>query len=197
MARVSTFDMHHRTNLIYPCLDLAVYVDETAKMLIYGVHNSAMRYEPLPLIEHAAVAAHADRTSKEETSYYSITSATRGMQVNALDRPHPGLSAAELVEDMALITNTVGENSLKLLAVATEEGYKLIVERTTDHKSPAGNFRSEGVHDFNSAGCRTHFDMSEQWMCDLHDLICRRNDLAVRHVVCQLAKQQLMSVSSS
>ncbi|KAK4554243.1 hypothetical protein LTR86_008771 [Recurvomyces mirabilis] len=197
MVRVSTFDMHHRTNLIFPCLDLTIYVQETAEMLIYGVHNSAMRYEPLPLIEHAAVAAHADRTSEEETSYYSLTNAVRDIQVNALVRPNPELSAAELVEDMALIIKTVGETTMKLLAVATEEGYKLIIERTTEHKSLAGNFRSTGVHIFNSAGCPTHFDMSEQWMRDLHDLICRRNDRAVRHVVCQLAKQELMSVSGS
>jgi len=169
----------------------------------YGTSiNSKDRYEPgLPLIEHgAAVAAHTDRETHEETSIFSMNAVdSADCQPKALDIDalpvQDDLSLQKLVRDMRTIVQVVGQTDFTIAiasirVIEDDDEYDqrtIIVERDTWYRDGAGKWSNRVAiyrgddENFLEELKDQHQAYGTRWMAEFVNLIAGYSDRAVRH----------------
>ncbi|KAI7531311.1 hypothetical protein KC343_g17550, partial [Hortaea werneckii] len=106
---VNIFTPHHITNIKYPSLSLLAKTPDLAPsdLFMLPVENASERFEPRPLVDDPAIAAHAFRSSHDETVIFSMNRACIGLE-----------SEQEIIQqanNWAATTRTVTHNALREL----------------------------------------------------------------------------------
>ncbi|KAK5122911.1 hypothetical protein LTR85_003476 [Meristemomyces frigidus] len=193
-AQVSVFEPHHTTHTEYPCFELLAVSCASRHCLLLPVDNASERYEPRPLIDDKAVAAHASRESHAETTVFSLTKATcflRAEEIEEATTPKKlirGAASEEarptLRKHMSLIIACQGETSLKAAtfrrgppecAILTQKALPAALDRFDGlHISTGVLFMGLGrellcafFHEFLSAGC--HHSLTHEELCALSE----------------------------
>lgn len=194
--RISSFEPHHSTTLIYPeCSHLNVRDGE--KMCLIDLNrdsDTAERYEPVPLIRDRAVQNHAGRENEEEVSMFTRTKALGIVPAEGPAMSSPHLDPFDrLVQDMATAERYLGTTTLSMLTYQTPgqpnriDHAKARVSRDTTYRRLGGQIMSDYVvyefpalRIFSDLGRLSQDDAG--WSTPLGQLPWRRMDRMYRHV---------------
>ncbi|KAH9838874.1 Baeyer-Villiger monooxygenase [Teratosphaeria destructans] len=190
---MSAFDAHHATKIYYPALDvLDMFGLRSRDVHLLAPDRAANRYEPLPLVQHRAVEANANRDSNDECAFVSITNASWKEDRPELISPPMGSSRAmQLLFQLRQASRYPGKTALKVLTscirntVLVHIAYKIEVRGT----GRAVSVISQGLHTIKLSELEAMQDR-DQWPQDLRGLIRRSTDHAVRHVKAQLNRRE-------
>ena len=115
------FEVHHQTYIEFPCVELfslAGHEDEEDEdsevFVLLDIDRQSERFEPIPLIQDAAVEAHAHRCSAEENAFFSLTPARVCGDDEVPDDEFGIYDEMALADDMDLIGGLCGETRLKM-----------------------------------------------------------------------------------
>ena len=193
-AQVSVFEPHHTTEIRYPAHNLHPNLDTGEQSYRYEPLNIRQRFEPLPLIRTLAVANHAFRSSKEETGLFSLTRATFKSTSQDIDdampqRANPMQSVEDLIEDMRLLTTTVGSTILRVVVTTTPhlarqggsaEMIFVVLQTDCSGKDNQEDIGYSGGYWMSAAEIRS-VDCSEEWFLNLLDALTSSSDRAYLH----------------
>ena len=173
----TVFEPHHIVKLEYPVSCLAV--DEEPVFL--PILDARSRYEPLPLIPDDAVIHHSSRDNFPETSFFSIVKTDGEAEV-------PFVESDDLLSDMALLIGRIGRTYLGVVTFVRDsdpdKNVMIRFCRTTYQSKTGGSRYTSSTHyimnldEFEEAAGKR----SNAWLVNLHNLLYRENDMAVRHV---------------
>ncbi|KAK6390227.1 hypothetical protein LTR65_005827 [Meristemomyces frigidus] len=194
-SQPSVFQPHHRTSIVYPCVELLQYLDLPLEAcVLIPVANSKDRYEPGRIIEDEAVAIHSSREGHAAVAIVVNTAATGRHAVEILEQRTTQFNAFLWKDQMWYIQQYAGETALQAVTFREAGVDKLTIERSTCLRGEDGQLRpvqeityTMDLEDFELAAAGEPRSM---WVKDLMDLLHRRTDRAVLHVRHQLQGHQ-------
>ncbi|KAI6854203.1 hypothetical protein KC323_g8922 [Hortaea werneckii] len=201
---VNIFTPHHITNIKYPSLSLLAKTPDLAPsdLFMLPVENASERFEPRPLVDDPAIAAHAFRSSHDETVIFSMNRACIGLeseqeiiqQANnwaATTRTVTHNALRELCGHMQVLSKQQGGTCLSVLTFNNRGQDCVLIKRHTSLFVGQGRFTAcpsilylATVEYLRSTKCSCMF------MENLKDVVFRRTDRAVLHVQHMLHSHQ-------
>ncbi|KAI7280316.1 hypothetical protein KC345_g4824 [Hortaea werneckii] len=203
---VDIFTPYHITNIKYPSVSLLAKTPDLAQsdLFMLPVENASERFEPQPLVNDPAIAAHAFRSSHEETAIFSMTRACIGLESEQEIIQQANNWAAtrtlrtithnalrELCGHMQVLSKQQGGTSLSVLTFNNRGQDCVLIKRHTSLFVGQGRFTGcpsilyiATVEGLRSTKCSCLF------MQNLKDVVFRRTDRAVLHVQHMLHSHQ-------
>ena len=192
------FQPRHITFVRYPCLALLKdhgVVRESLAMV--PAFAEEVRYEPRPLIDDDAVAAHSFRDGPDDTQIYSVTSApieTKDIRSNLSDI---AFDNQRLVSDMGFIESCNGCTFLNAVTYVTDQGSPAeeptimfrVFLKTSFFFAGASRRQYTSTYEFSIKDFDAIEAGNKLWFANLVSLIDRRTDAAFLHVQAQLSMQ--------
>ncbi|KAI7538898.1 hypothetical protein KC331_g10070 [Hortaea werneckii] len=192
---VSVFSPYHTTNIKYPSVSLLAHTEDLYQgdIFMLPVENASERFEPKPLVNDPAIAAHAFRCSHEETAIFSLSAASIGLESEqeivqqaknwASTKVVSHSALTELCGHMRVLSKQQGGTSLSVLTYDNRGQNCVLIKRHTSLFVGQGRFTAcpsvmyiATVEGLRSTKCTCEF------MQNLQDVVFRRTDRAFLHV---------------
>ncbi|KAI7589364.1 hypothetical protein KC316_g3983 [Hortaea werneckii] len=192
---VSVFSPYHTTNIKYPSVSLLAHTEDLTQgdIFMLPVENASERFEPKPLVNDPAIAAHAFRSSHEETAIFSLNEACIGLENEqeivqqaknwASTKVVSHNALTELCGHMRVLSQQQGGTSLSVLTYDNRGQDCVLIKRHTSLFVGQGRFTAcpsimyiATVEGLRSTKCTCEF------MQNIQDVVFRRTDRAFLHV---------------
>ncbi|KAI6878237.1 hypothetical protein KC360_g8797 [Hortaea werneckii] len=195
---VSIFTPHHTTNIKYPSFSLLAQTEDLTHSDIFmlPVENASERFEPWPLVNDPAIAAHAFRCSHEETAIFSLNPARIGFESGpetiihlankwGATKTFTHNALRELGSHMSALSMHQGGTNLSVLTYNNRGQDCVLIKRHTNLFVGQGRLTAcpsvmyiTTVEGLRSTKLATH----SAFMQNLQDVVFRRTDRAFLHV---------------
>ncbi|GAB1738357.1 hypothetical protein NU219Hw_g3168t1 [Hortaea werneckii] len=192
---VSVFSPYHTTTIKYPSVSLLAHTEDLTQgdIFMLPVENASERFEPRPLVNDPAIAAHAFRSSHEETAIFSLSAACIGLESEqeiiqqatkwASTKVVTDNALTELCGHMQVLSKQQGGTSLNVITYDNRGQDCVLIKRHTSLFVGQGRFTAcpsimyiATVEGLRSTMCNCPF------MQNLQDVVFRRTDRAFLHV---------------